>query len=227
MPEGRSVPRRSGRSSGGRPSWGGVIENAGVDGFLANLAEHPESIDFDEGLWVAHCEWLAETFPGGEFTTRSAIEKMLTRPNNLRIIDPNADLPPGIDGSPLEPTYAAKLGKLYYQRHGRWSDGYRLGKASGKTGNKTKWLIETAPRVLRELAESAAAEAAVTSQAKAAEKLRQAAQDLPGLKLQLAQLEADGADPKQIKLARLLVENAELVLARNESAATTTEEDAS
>lgn len=206
---------------------GGVIENAGVDDFLANLAEHRESVDFDEGLWVAHCEWLAETFPGGEFTTRSAMEKMLTRLNNMRIIDPNADLPPGIDGSPLDPTYAAKLGKLYNQRHGRWSGGYRVGKASGKTGNKTKWLIETAPRLLRERAESAAAEAAVASQAKAAEEHRQAAQDLPGLKAQLAQLEADGADPQQIKLARLLVENAELVLARDESAATTTEEDAS
>lgn len=133
---------------------GGVIENAGVEGFLSNLAEHRASADFEESLWVAHCEWLAEVFPDGFFTSRQVVAAMVHEGK----VRPMAELPPGIDERPTEPLYSAKLGKLYHSRQGGWSGGYRITKASTKAGgNQTKWCIEVSPRRQEELQENRAA----------------------------------------------------------------------
>ena len=99
---------------------GGVIANAGVEGFLDNLGEHRKSADYDEGLWVAHLEWLDRTFPKGFFSTRQVIEAMIHGSGRQRRVESDADLPPGIDTSPLDPNYAASLGRLYNARHVKW-----------------------------------------------------------------------------------------------------------
>lgn len=127
---------------------GGVIEQAGISGFLGNLTEHRKSADFEAGLWAAHCEWLATKFPTGQFTTRKVVTAMTDRKNHLVVVRMDVDLPPGIDTSPNDPSYAAKLGKLYHSRQDGWFDGYRITKAPEKAGgNQTKWLIEMADRV--------------------------------------------------------------------------------
>ena len=127
---------------------GGVIDHAGVPGFLGNLSEHRKSADFEAGLWAAHCEWLATKFPTGQFTTRKVVTAMTDRKNHLVVVRMDVDLPPGIDTSPNDPSYAAKLGKLYHSRQDGWFDGYRITKAPEKAGgNQTKWLIEMADRV--------------------------------------------------------------------------------
>lgn len=130
---------------------GGVIEHAGVRGFLGNLSEHRKSADFEAGLWAAHCEWLATKFPTGQFTTSRVVTAMTDRKNHLVVVRMDVDLPPGIETSPNDPSYAAKLGKLYHSRQDGWFDGYRITKAPEKAGgNQTKWLIEMADRVKQE-----------------------------------------------------------------------------
>lgn len=133
---------------------GGIISNAGVPGFLGNLAEHRETSNFDESLWIAHCKWLAWNFPTGEFTTRDVIKKMVSsHPNNsnIRAVNPNAELPPDIDTSPLDPIYPRKLGRLYRDRLDAWHGGFRLTKSDMKAGgNKTRWGIEVSDQLLRD-----------------------------------------------------------------------------
>lgn len=129
---------------------GGVIENAGVQGFLGNLAEHRKSADFEAGLWSAHCAWLVKKFPTGKFTTRSVVSEMTRRESNRVSVRPDADLPPGVGASPSDPSYPAQLGKLYHSRQGGWFGGYRITKAEGKTGNQTKWVIEMSETVKQE-----------------------------------------------------------------------------
>jgi hypothetical protein len=158
-------PKR-GTSFGSFERWesvlGGVIANARVDGFLDNLREHRASSNFEEGLWVAHCEWLARTFRHGFFSTRQVIDAMVRGSGKQRVVDPAAELPPDVEGSPLDPGYAASLGRLYNARHGGWSGGYRIGKASTKAGkNAVKWTLEKSEGLIeREAEEAEAAERA-------------------------------------------------------------------
>ena len=130
---------------------GGVIEHAGVLGFLGNLSEHRKSADFEAGLWAAHCDWLATKFPTGQFTTSKVVAAMTDRKNHLVVVRMDVDLPPGIDTSPNDPSYAAKLGKMYHSRQDGWFGGFRITKAPEKAGgNQTKWLIEMSDRVKQE-----------------------------------------------------------------------------
>lgn len=129
---------------------GGVIENAGIDGFLGNLMSHRKATDYESGLWVAHCAWLATTFQDGLFTTAMVVKAMTRDTGAIRIVDPTVPLPPGIDSSPTDSGYVAKLGRLYFNRHGGWSDGFRVGKSDDKAQNKTRWFIEISDRRLAE-----------------------------------------------------------------------------
>lgn len=191
---------------------GGVIANAGVPGFLANLAGHRESADYDEGLWVAHCEWLAQRFPGGTFTTSDVVENLTRRSGTLRLVDTHADPPPWVDGSPTDSGYAAKVGRLYSSRLDGWFGGHRLRMGPTKVNNKTVWIIEVSPRILQERA-AAAAEAKAAA---AAERMQQTIHDLPDLQTRLADLLAKHTGPTEsleLKLARIEVENAQLLVA--------------
>lgn len=187
---------------------GGVIENAGVRGFLTNLAEHRKSADFDEGLWVAFCAWLSDEFPDGDFTTSAAVSKMLVPiGKNQHVLNYRVPLPPGIKGSPTDSEYPANLGRLLHKRHGGWSHGYRITKTDNKTDNKTVWSIEVAPRILQEKADAVDRQKAQQARAEG----EQARRNLPRLEAALADLEAKGAEPNKLKLARLEVENARLL----------------
>lgn len=140
---------------------GGVLYNAGVKGFLDNLSDHRKSADYDEGLWIAHCEWLSTKFPIGRFSSRDVVNQMVEKVGKAPSVNPAAELPPGIDTSPLDPGYTAKLGKLYKSRDGGTFGGYRLSKFDGKTGNAARWSLKVSDSILQERASAAAAEAAV------------------------------------------------------------------
>lgn len=205
---------------------GGAIANADVDGFLANLRGHRESADYDEGLWVAHCAWLTRTFPQGTFTTNRVVQRLAPRSGHVRIVDSSADLPPWVDGSPVDAGYAARLGRLYNDRHDCWFGGYRIRKGSSKTDNKVTWILEVSPRILQEQVDADAAEKARA----AAAKLDQLARDLPDQKTQLADLQAENAGQEEsleMKHLQLEIENAELAIAQNGPAPSTQPTDAS
>lgn len=136
---------------------GGVLHNAGVKGFLGNLSDHRKSADYDEGMWIAHCEWLSIKFPLGEFTSRQVVDAMLPKSGKSSSIDPTAELPPGIDLTPLDVGYSTKLGKLYTSRDGGTFGGYRLRKVDGKTGNATRWSLKVSDTILQERAAVVAA----------------------------------------------------------------------
>lgn len=74
-------------------------------------------------------------------------------------------------------------------------------------GNRTKWVIELSPRIIAANAEAAAAQQAERERIRRQEATR----DLPDLEAKLTKLEAEGADPERLKLARLEVENTRLL----------------
>lgn len=143
---------------------GGVLHHAGVKDFLGNLTEHRKSADYHEGVWIAHCEWLSLKFPLGEFTSRQVVEQMVDKHGKSPSVIPDAELPPGIDATPLDPTYTTQLGKLYRSRDGGTFGGYRLRKIDGKTGNATHWSLKVSDAILKERASAAAANAALQAQ---------------------------------------------------------------
>lgn len=179
---------------------GGVIENAGVHGFLGNLTEHRKSVDFEAGQWTAHCAWLLDNFPNGEFTTRKVLDAMTTKDKSRVVLREGADHPPGVDASLDDPMYAAKLGKTYHSRHGGWHGGYRISKADSKAGgNQTKWIVEATETVKRKKSEYEAA-------------VMRSQQTVPQLKIRLAKAEEEHGQSSTIaEDARLSLEIAELI----------------
>lgn len=147
---------------------GGVLYNAGVEGFLENLSDHRKSADYDEGVWIAHCEWLSKQFPFGEFTSRDVVEKMLDRNGKSTNVAAHAELPPHISRTPLDVGYSMDLGKLYTSRDGGTFGGYRVSKLDGKTGNATRWSIQVSDEIKQARADEAAARIAAAAQANAA-----------------------------------------------------------
>lgn len=117
-----------------------------------------------------------------------------------------------MDGSPTDSGYAAKVGRLYSSRLDSWFGGHRLRMGPTKVNNKTVWIIEVSPRILQERA-AAAAEAKAAA---AAERVQQTIHDLPDLQTRLADLLAKHTGPTEsleLKLARIEVENAQLLVA--------------
>lgn len=164
-------PKRS-TSFGSFERWeaivGGVLHNAGVVGFLDNLKSHRKAVDFSEGFWTAHLEWLSTKFPFGEFVTRDVVEKMLHRSSGSATLASDAELPQGISVSPTDPDYVRQLGELYNTRNGAWFEGMRVNKGTGKTGGRTRWSIELSPTVQQERAALAAAMLAARTPAQVA-----------------------------------------------------------
>jgi DNA polymerase-1 len=125
---------------------GGILEVAGVEGFLGNLQDHRSEADYDTSLKIDHFEWLAEHFgwvAGSEFTTRDVNEAMVEKVGKDGLaINPTAEFPPELM-NPLEPGYTTKLGKYYNDHRDGWLGGFRVRKLDKKAGgNKRLWKIE-------------------------------------------------------------------------------------
>jgi hypothetical protein len=60
---------------------GGVLHNAGVEGFLDNRAEFRDAADTDRAEWTGFVEALADAFPGGaQFASATVTEEFEQRP---------------------------------------------------------------------------------------------------------------------------------------------------
>ena len=111
---------------------GGILQHAGVEGFLADLQERRSESDYQREHWVAHLHWLRDTFGIIPFTVSEVLDKSS---------DKDYEAPPG-----LEEVKGASYGRLLgqcYGKHKEWSGGLRLQKAGTAQGKKTRWVIES------------------------------------------------------------------------------------
>lgn len=127
---GAPTPKR-GVSFGSFEQWermvGGIVEVAGLEGFLANLKVWRSESDFDTQYWINHLEWLREQFGEATFRTADVKAKALTGGTDLYSAPPKLD-------DPTERTYGKSLGEAYSRISGRHYGPYwiqRVGSAHG------------------------------------------------------------------------------------------------
>lgn len=134
---GRPGPE-GGASFGSFEQWekvvGGILQVAGVDGFLGNMREFRSDSDYSVALWEAHLSGLADHFADREFTTRD-VKTWLDRHADT------AEAPPGLADT-SGPGFTRELGMAYQRQRDRWYGGHRLVRADGTGhGKVAKWSV--------------------------------------------------------------------------------------
>lgn len=112
---------------------GGVLANAGVTDFLANVKTWRSESDFDRQYWSAHIAWLHEKFGDAEFTTGD-VQRALDRAGRDAACPPNLDDPTAV-------AFTKALGQAYSRQKDRVLDGYTLAKAGQAHGHVSKWKV--------------------------------------------------------------------------------------
>jgi hypothetical protein len=147
--------RPSAKSSavlGGFESWsktvGGVLEHAGVQGFIGNLEALYSQADEEAEEWEQFLHWLNDTFQGRPFTTAGVFSKLEIDANAVGLLpDDLVQLwdKPGRAGS-----FAKSLGRGLRKRKGRRYGESRIHiEEAGNAGHAKRWLISgPAPRPL-------------------------------------------------------------------------------
>jgi DNA polymerase family A/uncharacterized protein DUF3854 len=90
---------------------GGIVETAGLTGFLDNLKVWRSESDFDTQYWEGHLGWLRETFGEETFRTAQVREEALNDPAGYLA-------PPKLD-EPADKGYGKALGEAYSRLRGR------------------------------------------------------------------------------------------------------------
>ena len=112
--QGQPRPKR-GVSFGSFETWekitGGIVETAGLTGFLDNLKVWRSESDFDTQYWQGHLGWLREMFGDTPFRTAQVREKAMADP-------PGYLAPPKLD-DPSDKGYGKALGEAYSRLRGR------------------------------------------------------------------------------------------------------------
>jgi DNA polymerase-1 len=134
--QGQPRPAR-GVSFGSFEVWekitGGIVETAGLTGFLDNLKVWRSESDFDTQYWTGHLRWLRETFGDAPFTTGKVREKAMT--------DPQAyPAPPKLD-DPSEKGYGKALGEAYSRLRGRRYDRLWIERTGTGHGHVSVWNV--------------------------------------------------------------------------------------
>lgn len=114
---------------------GGIVERAGVPGFLTNLAEWRSESNFALQYWARHLAWLRETFGRSPFTCSDVRAKLVT--------DREAEPPPDMtDLNPADPrAYTRKLGQAYARMADRYFGSFQLVKSGTMHGNVSAWKV--------------------------------------------------------------------------------------
>jgi DNA polymerase I-like protein with 3'-5' exonuclease and polymerase domains len=133
---GQPYPAR-GVSFGSFETWeryvGGIVEMAGLPGFLANLKVWRSESDFDTQYWRGHLEWLLAMFEANPFRTADVRTKAMT--------DPAAYMaPPKLD-DPSEKGYGKALGEAYSRLRGRRYDGLWIERLGSAHGHVSVWTV--------------------------------------------------------------------------------------
>ncbi|WP_409074609.1 DUF3854 domain-containing protein [Micromonospora chalcea] len=120
---------------------GGIIDHAGVPGFLGNLKAWRDEASTDKQFVIAHLAWLHETFGEAEFRTAEVRTKALTDPAGHHALLGLED--------PSDKKYTVELGKAYGRLKEQDHGGYRL----LKRGGHAKTVFWTVSREVSEVSE--------------------------------------------------------------------------
>lgn len=112
---------------------GGILENAGIYGFLDNRTDFSSESSFEMKHWEDHLSWLYDTFGEEKFTTRKVREAIAKDPQN-------AETPPGLEDVTTK-NYTRQLGVEYSKIFERFIGGYRLVK-DGTYNRAVQWRVE-------------------------------------------------------------------------------------
>jgi hypothetical protein len=112
---------------------GGIVETAGLAGFLGNLKVWRSESDFDTQYWAGHLRWLRDVFGDQPFRTAQVREKAMTDP-------PGYLAPPKLD-DPSEKGYGKALGEAYSRLRGRRYDGLWIERNGSAHGHVSVWAV--------------------------------------------------------------------------------------
>lgn len=113
---------------------GGVVEAAGLPGFLGNLTTWRSESDFDSQYWTGHLGWLLDQFGEGEpFRTADVKSKALADPGGYLA-------PPRLD-DPAEKGYGKALGEAYARLRGRRYGGAHVERVGSAHGHVSRWRV--------------------------------------------------------------------------------------
>jgi hypothetical protein len=134
--QGQPRPAR-GVSFGSFEVWekitGGIVETAGLTGFLDNLKVWRSESDFDTQYWTGHLKWLRDAFGDRPFQTAKVKEKAQTDPQGYAA-------PPKLD-DPSEKGYGKALGEAYSRLRGRRYDGLWIERQGSAHGHVSQWRV--------------------------------------------------------------------------------------
>lgn len=134
--QGQPRPKR-GVSFGSFETWekitGGIIEVAGLTGFLDNLKVWRSESDFDTQYWQGHLGWLREVFGETHFKTAKVREKAMADPAGYLA-------PPKLD-DPSDKGYSKMLGEAYSRLRGRRYGGLWIERQGSAHGHVSVWAV--------------------------------------------------------------------------------------
>lgn len=136
---GSPYPKR-GVSFGSFETWertvGGIVETAGLPGFLDNLKVWRSESDFDTQYWLSHVTWLREHFGLEGFRTSDVKTKALTVGSDLYAAPPRLD-------DPSEKAYGKSLGEAYSRIAGRRYGPLWMEKIGLAHGHVNLWAVRS------------------------------------------------------------------------------------
>lgn len=134
--QGQPRPKR-GVSFGSFEIWekitGGIVETAGLSGFLDNLKVWRSESDFDTQYWAGHLGWLRETFGDQPFRTAQVRERAMADP-------PGYLAPPKLD-DPSDKGYGKALGEAYSRLRGRRYGKLWVERSGTAHGHVSVWCV--------------------------------------------------------------------------------------
>lgn len=113
---------------------GGILQCAGVEGFLGGLDAWRSSTDFEGSYWAAHLEWLSEKVGFENEFTVSQIVSLLKS-------DPLSEMPPGVH-SDVAGGLNRPIGKAYAKVNERVISGMKLCKSGMGHRKVSKWILK-------------------------------------------------------------------------------------
>ena len=128
----------AGRRFGSFEPWGGmvggILDNAGIVGFLGSLVEWRSETDYETRFWSDHLQWLIDTFgEGGQFTVAEVVKAMKRASGGVehppRLEDHNAN------------GYNRALGLAYGRVKNRVVNSLQLVKAVEYAGHGNRWMV--------------------------------------------------------------------------------------
>lgn len=126
-----------GTSFGSFERWertvGGIVQVAGLSGFLGNLKIWRSESDFDTQYWQGHLEWLLAQFGTSSFRTAEVKTKAMTDPQGYAA-------PPKLD-DPTDKGYGKALGEAYSRLRGRRYQGLYLDRVGHASGHVSLWQV--------------------------------------------------------------------------------------